>query len=100
MLLLSTLLMSQVLADISFAIKNKTSIEFDIGHEVRPYVANEISISPYGFGVATQKNKLFIGTKYMSNEHVSLDPHWFIQAQRRNGWVIDQGAALRVDIIF
>ena len=74
--------------------------EADIGKQIKPYVANEVALNPHDFGTVLDKNKFRVGLRHKANEHVKLDPHIFIQNQRKNNWALEYGPTLRLDINF
>ena len=106
-MLVGLLLSLQAHAGVDVLLKNKTALEFDIYRDVRPYIANEITIGRSGFvledpnGIITlNQNKLTAGIKYPTGEWISLDPHWYVQHRRDNKWALQHGLALRIDAIF
>ncbi len=95
-----TLLMGIANAGVTAVIVNNTRVEFDIGAQVKPYVANEVALNPHDFGNVLNKNKFRLGIRHKANDHVKLDPHLFIQHQRKNDWALEYGPTLRLDINF
>lgn len=93
-------LMSLAYANPTVSIVNNTRFEIDIGTAVKPYFANEIAINPHDFGNVLDKNKFRIGIRHKANDHVKLDPHIFIQHQRKNDWKLEYGPTLRIDVNF
>ena len=98
MLLLSLLFISLAHADLSVTVKNKTTLEFNIDTEIKSYIAHEITISAKT--LILEDYKFFIGSKYKTSDYIKLDPHWFIQTQRKNDWIFEYGPALRIDFKF
>ena len=94
------LVMSAVHAAPSVSVVNNTRVEFDVGAQVRQYIANEVALSPHGFGNLLDKNKFRLGIRHKANDHIKLDPHVFIQHQRKNDWALEYGPTLRLDINF
>ena len=94
------LLMGIANAGVTAVIVNNTRVEFDIGAQVKPYVANEVALNPHDFGNVLNKNKFRLGIRHKANDHVKLDPHLFIQHQRKNDWALECGPTLRLDINF
>ena len=62
-------------ADVSLAVKNKTTIEFDFEKDWIPYIAGEVAFVKKEL----TRNKFTIGTKYRANENIKLETHWFLQ---------------------
>ena len=87
-------------AGVSATIVNNTRVEFDVGAQVKPYVANEVALNPHDFGSLLDKNKFRLGVRHKANDHVKLDPHLFIQNQRKNNWILEYGPTLRIDVNF
>ena len=94
------LLMGIANAGVTAVIVNNTRVEFDVGAQVKPYVANEVALNPHDFGNVLNKNKFRLGIRHKENDHVKLDPHLFIQHQRKNDWALEYGPTLRLDINF
>ena len=93
-------LMGLVYAGPFVSIVNNTRIEFDVGAQVKPYVANEVALNPHDLGNILDKNKFRIGIRHKANDYVKLDPHVFIQNQRKNNWALEYGPTLRIDVNF
>tara|TARA_Y100000034_G_C6751677_1_gene334196 strand:- start:317 stop:637 length:321 start_codon:yes stop_codon:yes gene_type:complete len=94
-------------AGFDVAVKNKTSVEFEIYKDYKPYIANEITIGRSGFvledpnGVVTlNRNKVTVGIKYSDTDWITIDPHWYIQHSRNNKWTLQHGPELRFDARF
>ena len=87
-------------ADVSVTIVNNTRFELDIGKEVMPYMANEVTLNPHDFGNALGKNKFRFGIRHQANDYIKLDPHVFLQHQRKNNWKLEYGPTLRIDVNF
>jgi len=101
------LLFGLALAGVDVDVKNKTSIEFNIYKNYKPYIANEITFGRSGFsledprGDATMnKNKITFGFKYSDTDWVVMDPHWYIEHSRDNYWKLVHGPELRFDVRF
>ena len=94
------ILMSIAHGGFSVSIVNNTRFEFDIGHPVKPYVANEVALNLHDFGNVLDKNKFRVGIRHKANDHVKLDPHIFIQNQRKSDWELEYGPTLRIDVSF
>ncbi len=87
-------------AGVSVSIVSNTRFEFDVGAQVKPYVSNEVALNPHDFGNVLDKNKFRVGIRHKANDYVKLDPHIFIQNQRKNNWALEYGPTLRLDINF
>ena len=98
--MLLAILMSAAHAGFSVSIVNNTRFEFDIGAEVKPYIANEVALNPHDLGNPLDKNKFRVGIRHKANDYVKLDPHIFILNQRKNDWALEYGPTLRLDINF
>jgi hypothetical protein len=94
------LLTSIATAGVSVSVVNNTRFEFDIGAQVKPYVSNEVALNPHSFGNVLDKNKFRVGIRHKANDYIKLDPHLFIQNQRKNNWVFEYGPTLRLDVSF
>ena len=92
--------MSFCQADISVAIVNNTRFELDLGTDVKPYFANEITLAPQEFGNILSKDKFRLGMRYKYGDHLKLDPHLFLQTQRKSDWKLDYGSTIRLDFTF
>ena len=92
--------MSTAHAGFSVSIINNTRFEFDIGKSIRPYVANEVALNPHDLGNTLDKNKFRVGIRHKANNYIKLDPHFFIQNQRKNDWELECGPTLRIDVSF
>tara|TARA_Y100000034_G_scaffold49146_1_gene60760 strand:+ start:1670 stop:1948 length:279 start_codon:yes stop_codon:yes gene_type:complete len=92
--------MSVCQADVSVAIVNNTRFEFDLGADTKPYFANEITLAPQEFGNILSKDKFRLGMRYKYGDHLKLDPHIFLQTQREDGWKLDYGSTVRLDLTF
>ena len=98
--MLLAIIMSTAHAGFSVSIVNNTRFEFDIGHPVKPYVANEVALNPHDVGNILDKNKFRVGIRHKANDYVKFDPHIFIQNQRKNDWKLEYGPTLRIDVSF
>jgi len=87
-------------ADVSMTIVNNTRLEFDTGSRSTLYVANEVSLRPYELGSVMDKNKFRLGIRHKVDNNVKLDPHIYIQNQRKNDWALEYGPTLRLDVSF
>jgi len=90
------LLTSLTYAGVSVSIINNTRFEFDVGALAKPYVANEVAFNVGGF----DKNKFRVGIRHKANDYIKLDPHIFIQNQRKNDWALEYGPTFRIDFNF
>ena len=93
-------LMSLSHADVMVAIINNTRFEFDFGGDAKPYISNEFTLKPHGFGSILDKDKFRLGMRYKRGDHLKVDPHLFLQLQRKNDWKLDYGSTLRLDFTF
>ena len=98
-MLLWLLLTSEVLAG-EIIVANNTRITYDFGHEIQPYIANEIKIVKSLEHTTFDANKFRLGFRYSINDHIRLDPHLFIDNKRKDDWVFSPGPALRLDITY
>ncbi len=94
------LMASMAYGEVGVTIVNNTRVEFNVGREVSPYIANEVALNPHDVGNALDKNKFRIGVRHKANDYVKLDPHVFIQHQRKNEWAVEYGPTLRIDVNF
>ncbi len=81
-------------------IANNTRVTYDFGHEVQPYIANEIKIVSDKTATTFDANKFRIGFRYKINNHVRIDPHLFIDNKRKDNWIFSPGPALRIDLTY
>jgi len=93
-------LMSFASADVALIIVNNTRFEFDLGGDATPYVANEFAIKPQDLGSVLTKDKFRVGMRYKFGDHFKLDPHLYLQSQRKNDWKLDYGSTIRLDFTF
>ena len=63
-------------------------------------MSNEVALNPYELLHVLSKNKFRLGIRHQANEHVKLDPHIFLQHQRKNEWILEYGPTLRLDVNF
>ena len=99
MILILLLLINQVSAG-EIIIANNTRITYDFGHEIQPYIANEIKLIN-NFAMTTfDANKFRIGFRYKINDYVRIDPHLFIDNKKKDDWVFSPGPGLRVDFTY
>ena len=92
--------MSLCHADLELIIVNNTRFEFDLGFDTTPYIANEFAIKTQEFGNILIKDKFRLGMRYKYNDHLKLDPHLYLQSQRKNDWKLDYGSTVRLDFTF
>lgn len=81
-------------------IANNTRITYDFGHEIKPYVANEIKLVSDGTNTIFEANKFRCGFRYKINDHIRIDPHLFIDNKRKDSWVLSPGPAIRLDLTY
>ena len=81
-------------------VANNTRVTYDFGHEIKPYIANEVKFISDSGNTTFNANKFRLGFRYNTNEHVRIDPHWYIQNKYKNDWVFDHGLGLRLDVTF
>ena len=81
-------------------IANNTRVTYDYGHEIQPYIANEVKFVSNLISTKFDANKFRIGFRYEINEHVRIDPHLFIDNKCKDNWVYSLGPALRVDLTY
>ena len=87
-------------ADVALTVVNNTRFEFDVGVEVIPYFSNEFAVKPQELGSILIKDKLRVGMRYKWGDHLKLDPHLYLQSQRKNDWKLDYGSTIRLDFTF
>ena len=92
--------MSLSYADVSLSIVNNTRFEFDLGDQATPYVSNEFAVKPQELGNILTKDKFRLGMRYNFRDHLKLDPHLYLQSQRKNDWKLDYGSTIRLDFTF
>lgn len=92
--LLSTVHAGQII------IANNTRVTYDFGHEIKPYIANEIKIISDGIGTTFDANKFRLGFRYRINDYIRIDPHLQIDNKRKNDWVFSPGPAIRIDLTY
>ncbi len=93
-------LMSFAYADVALAIVNNTRFEFNLGSGVTPYFSNEFTAEPQEWGNILTQDKFRLGMRYKYGDHLKLDPHLFLQSQRKNDWKLDYGSTVRLDFTF
>ena len=81
-------------------IANNLRVTYDFGHEIKPYVANEIKIIKDDEFTLFDANKFRLGARYKINDNIRIDPHLFIDNKRKDEWRFSPGPALRVDLTF
>ena len=81
-------------------IANNLRITYDFGHEIKPYIANEIKIIQNSERCEFDANKFRIGARYKINDTIRIDPHLFIDNKRKDNWVYSPGPAIRIDLTF
>jgi len=92
--------MSLCHADVALTIVNNTRFEFDLGFDITPYIANEFAIKTQELGNILIKDKFRLGMRYKYNDHLKLDPHLYLQSQRKNDWKLDYGSTVRLDFTY
>ena len=92
--------MNLVHAGVSVVLVNNTRFEFDLGANATPYFANEFAVKPQELGNTLTKNKFRLGMRYKWGDHLKLDPHLYLQSQRKNDWKLDYGSTIRLDFTF
>ncbi len=96
-----TLLVRLAYAGVSLSIVNNTRLEFNAGTQLSVYVANEIqTVLGSHNSYVLDKNKFRVGIRHKANDYVKLDPHIFLQNQRKNDWALEYGPTLRIDVNF
>ena len=78
-------------------IANNTRVTYDFGHEIKPYIANEIKFISKGKITEFDANKFRIGFRYKLNDNIRIDPHIFVDNKQKNNWVFSPGPGVRVD---
>tara|TARA_B100000700_G_scaffold63058_1_gene69466 strand:+ start:249 stop:542 length:294 start_codon:yes stop_codon:yes gene_type:complete len=81
-------------------VANNLRVTYDFGHDIKPYLANEIKIIKDDEITFFDANKFRAGFRYKINNHVRIDPHLFIDNKRKDDWIFSPGPALRVDLTF
>jgi hypothetical protein len=81
-------------------VANNTRITYDFGHDVKPYIANEIKIVSDGLNMTFDANKFRVGARYKINDYVRIDPHLAVDNKRKDDWIFSPGPAIRLDITF
>ena len=94
------LMLSGVASAGNIIVANNLRVTYDFGHEIKPYVANEIKIVKDDETILFDANKFRIGARYKINDHVRIDPHLFVDNKKNDDWVFSPGPAIRVDITF
>ena len=92
--------MNLVHADVLLTVVNNTRFEFDLGGDATPYFANEFAVKPQELGSILIKDKFRLGMRYKWGDHLKLDPHLYLQSQRKNDWKLDYGSTIRLDFTF
>ena len=87
-------------AGVMVTIVNNTRFEFDLGVDVIPYFSNEFAVKPQELGSILTKDKFRVGMRYKFGDHLKLDPHLYLQSQRKNDWKLDYGSTVRLDFTF
>jgi hypothetical protein len=93
-------LMNLVYADVVLIVVNNTRFELDLGGDATPYFANEFAVKPQEFGNILIKDKFRLGMRYKFGDHLKLDPHLYLQTQRKNDWKLDYGSTVRLDFTY
>ena len=81
-------------------VANNTRVTYDFGHEIKPYVANEIKIINDGTNITFDANKFRLGFRYKINDNIRIDPHLQIDNKRKDNWVFSPGPAIRLDLTY
>ena len=81
-------------------VANNLRITYDFGHEIKPYIANEVKIIKDNEATSFDANKFRIGARYKINDYIRIDPHLFVDNKRSDSWKFFPGPALRVDLTF
>ena len=81
-------------------VANNTRVTYDFGHDIKPYIANEIKIVGNGFNTIIGANKFRLGFRYKINDYVRIDPHLFIDNKRKDDWIFSPGPAVRIDLTY
>ena len=81
-------------------VANNTRITYDIGYDVKPYIANEIKLVRNEASIVFDANKFRVGFRYKLNDNIRIDPHLFVDNKRANGWIFSPGPAIRLDLTF
>ena len=93
-------LMNFANAAVALTIVNNTRFEFDLGALATPYFSNEFALRPHELGNILIKDKFRVGMRYKYNDRLKLDPHLYLQSQRKNDWKLDYGSTIRLDFTF
>ena len=81
-------------------VASNTRVTYDFGHEIKPYVANEIKIINDGTNTTFDANKFRLGFRYKINDNIRIDPHLFVDNKRKDDWVFSPGPAIRLDLTY
>ena len=81
-------------------VANNTRLTYDFGHEIKPYVANEIKLVSDGTNIVFDTNKFRLGFRYKINDYIRVDPHLFVDNKRKDNWVFSPGPAIRLDLTY
>jgi len=100
----AVMLLGLLLVNIAIAgkviVTNNLRITYDVSHEVKPYIANEIKIIKDDDYIEFDSNKFRVGARYKINDHIRIDPHLFVDNKRKDSWVFSPGPAVRIDFTF
>ena len=81
-------------------VANNTRITYDFGHEVQPYIANEVKFVSDRSTTVFDANKFRIGFRYKINDYVRIDPHLFIDNKLKDAWQLSPGPGIRIDLTY
>ena len=81
-------------------VANNTRITYDFGHEIQPYIANEVKFISSLSSTIFDANKFRVGFRYKINDYVRIDPHLFVDNKLKDDWVFSPGPGLRLDITY
>ena len=87
-------------ADVMLTVVNNTRFEFGLATAATPYFSNEFAVKPQELGNILIKDKFRVGMRYKWGDHLKLDPHLYLQSQRKNDWKLDYGSTIRLDFTF
>jgi len=94
------ILLAGIASAAEIIIANNLRVTYDFGHEIKPYIANEVKIIKDSDNTIFDSNKFRAGARYKINDYVRIDPHLFVDNKRKDDWVFSPGPALRIDVAF